>query len=163
MKKVTGVLLGIFFSILANGAFGDDGKATPQDVYKLVKDAHDVLSSLGEEGLAAFNNPKGEFVRKDTYVFVMKCPDTMVAHPFAMEKLKGKDLRKMTPGMAEALCKGAKNPDGSWIEYTWPKKGEKKRSRKISFIISVEGTPYQVAAGIYNDTETLEELNKTLK
>lgn len=41
----------------------------------------------------------------------------------------------------------------------WPRKKGEQPSRKIAFIIQVPGQPYQVAAGIYNDTITLDELN----
>jgi hypothetical protein len=162
MKKIAIIIFSglILFSSIT--VFGEDGKATPEDVYQLVLKAHEVLSNLGDDGLAAFNDPKGEFVFKDTYVFVVKCPDTMAAHPFAMEKLKGKDLRKMTPGLTDSICLGSKNLNGTWVEYTWPKPGEEKRKRKISFVISVKGTPYIVVAGIYDDKISIEELNKTM-
>ncbi|MCB2184981.1 MAG: cache domain-containing protein [Deltaproteobacteria bacterium] len=57
------------------------------------------------------------------------------------------------------MCDGAKDPKGRWVEYMWPRKKGEQPSRKIAFIIQVPGQPYQVAAGIYNDTITLDELN----
>ncbi|MFZ1985112.1 MAG: cache domain-containing protein, partial [Desulfatitalea sp.] len=101
------------------------------------------------------------FVYKDTYVYVMQCPEYMVAHPFALDKLQGKDLRPIYP-FQSTLCQGATNKYGTWVEYRWPKPGQTEPFRKITFIINVEGTPYQVAAGIYNDDITVDQLNKTM-
>ena len=162
MKK-TGVLLMVLLLAAAlAGPVQAQEKATPQDVYDMVIKAYEVIKNLGDEALPAFNDPKGEFVFKDSYVFVNKCPEYVAAHPFALDKLKGKDLRPIYP-FQNAFCEGAKNPNGAWVEYMWPKPGETEPSRKIAFIISVTGTPYQVAAGIYNDDITIEELNKTIK
>ena len=36
-------------------------------------------------------------------------------------------------------------------------------SRKVSYMLSVEGQPYEVGAGVYNDTATVEDLNALLK
>ena len=161
MSKVWLVLTLVCFVFSSGMALADD-KATPKDVYDLVIKAHEVIKALGDDGLVAFNDPKGEFVYKDTYVFVQKCPDQVVAHPFVLDQLKGRDLRKDYP-FIELICEGAKNPNGTWVEYQWPKPGETNPSRKVTFVVAVEGTPYQVVAGIYNDEITLEELNASLK
>lgn len=140
----------------------DDSKASLQDVYDLVLKAYEVVGTLGEESFPAFNDPKGEFVYKDTYVFIERCPSEMMAHPFALEKLKGIDLDK-TFAFNKSICGASATTGGSWIEYRWPKPGEKEPSRKVSFVIGVDGTPYTVVAGIYNDSDKVENLNKTLR
>ena len=137
-------------------------KATPEDVYNLVLKAYEVIESLGEESFPAFNDPKGEFVYKDTYVYVQRCPSEMMAHPFALDKLKGIDLDK-SYDFTSKLCKTAEQAGGSWNEYYWPKPGETKTSRKVTYGIKVEGTPYTIFAGIYSDTADIENLNRTLR
>ena len=158
MKRFIMVILVGFCIISGNVVWAQNDKATAEGVYDLVLKGHSVLSNLGEAGLVAFNDPKGEFVYKDTYAFVMQCPEYVVAHPFALDKLKGKDLTKIYP-FQNTLCEGAKNSNGTWVEYQWPKPGETKPSRKIAFIIKVDGTPYSVAASIYSDTLSVDELN----
>lgn len=160
MRKVVCLIACLFFFFIST-ASADNDKATPQDVYDIVLKAYEVVKALGEESFPAFNDPKGEFVYKDTYVFVQRCPNQMMAHPFALDKLKGVDLNKFP--FNETICATAKLPSGGWLEYNWPKPGEKEPSRKVSFAINVEGTPYTVAAGIYNDTDTVADLNKTLR
>ncbi|WP_162459059.1 cache domain-containing protein [Desulfosarcina ovata] len=143
-------------------AHADDGKATPEDVYNLVLKAYEVIGTLGEESFPAFNDPKGEFVYKDTYVYVQRCPSEMMAHPFALDKLKGLDLDKKFE-FNSRLCKASEQADGGWEQYYWPKPGETEPSRKVAYGIKVEGTPYTIFAGIYSDTAKIEELNKTLR
>jgi hypothetical protein len=159
MKKAMIVVLMVLFSF--SMAYADGSKATPEDVYNLVVKAYEVVQALGEESFPAFNDPKGEFVYKDTYAMVQQCPNTMVAHPFAMDKLKGVDLNKFP--FVRALCEAAAKPGGGWVEYSWPKPGETEPSRKVSYTINVEGTPYTVQAGIYSDSAKIEDLNKTLR
>ena len=158
MKRLAILILVCVGMVYGTASWAAEDHATTKDVYDLVLKAHAVLSNLGEEGLAAFNDPKGEFIYKDTYVFVQQCPKYVVAHPFAIDKLRGKDLSSVYPHQ-NTLCEGAKNPNGTWVEYKWPKPGEKEPSRKIGFIISVEGTPYAVTASIYSDDISVEELN----
>ncbi len=135
------------------------GQATPKDVYNLVTKAYGVVEALKAEALPAFNDPKGEFIYKDTYVYVLECPAYMAAHPYAIDKLRGKDLRDEYP-FQKTLCDGGNDPQGQWVEYRWPKPGESEPSRKISFVIRVQGTRYTVAAGIYDENTSIEELNK---
>lgn len=161
MKKMMLLIAcAVLFSSVHVRAEGD--KATPQDVYNLVLKAYEVVKALGEKSLPAFNDPKGEFVFKDTYAFVQRCPSDMAAHPFAMEKLKGTDLDKAFP-FNRPLCQAGEQSGGGWVEYMWPKPGETEPSRKVSYSLRVEGTPYTVMSGIYSDAAKVDELNKTLR
>ena len=98
----------------------------------------------------------------------MKCEPfpSLVTHPIK-PKLIGKDLSKLKDKNGNyffiQLCEATKNPKGGWVEYLWPKPGEKKHSRKISYCRNIPGTPYEAGAGIYNDSITLDELEKLLK
>lgn len=159
-KKALSVVFAVLFSF--SYVHADDSKATPEDVYNLVLKAYEVVNALGEESFPAFNDPKGEFVYKDTYVLIERCPSQMVAHPYALDKLKDVDLDKAVP-FNRSLCEAAEKPGGAWAEYNWPKPGETEPSRKISYCLRVDGTPYTIFAGIYSNTAKVEELNKTLR
>lgn len=135
--------------------------ATPQEVYDMVVKGMEVLQQLEDEGLSAFMDRKGEFVWKDSYVFVIQCPGKMLAHPIAYDKLKDLDLNKAYP-FIKLFCKMAEKPSGGWVVYMWPKPGEKKESRKIAFCVTVPGKPYVVVAGIYDDKVSVDELNASL-
>jgi hypothetical protein len=54
----------------------------------------------------------------------------------------------------------AAHPEGAWVEHWQPKPGFDKAQRKVSFMMQVPKTPYQVVSDIFDDATTLEELNK---
>ena len=173
MKTKSVVMLSVllsFFFAFAGTSFADDEKATPQEVYDMVLKAAMMIEQLGEEGLNALSDTK-EFVWKDSYVWAVNCGEkTVAAHP--SKKYIGMDLSKIYDKHPDEskrklhnleMCDGASNPNGIWVEYWWEKLGEEKPARKISFMIQVPGQPYQVTAGIYDDSVSIEELNATIK
>ncbi len=171
-EMVKTFLIGIgicIFSLFAAVPVHAGENATPEEVHEMVVKAADVLRVMGEEALPEFNDPNGEFVWKDSYVFVADCSvPTAVAHPFIPE-LVGPDQSELqgtrgTYFVAE-LCRVAEHPNGGWFDYWWPRPGypDDEDFRKISFSINVPGQPYQVSAGIYNDDMTIDELNEILR
>ena len=141
------------------------GAATPREVYEKVEEAALFLSMAGEGGLKAFQNPTGRFVWKNTHVAVTKCIDNYcLPSPKStdiglnMSKLKCYKTGKFY--ILELCNEAMYNPKGAWIEYWQPKPGFKKPQRKVGFMMPASNTPYQVVSGIYNDSATLEELNK---
>ena len=130
-----------------------------------VREAARYLAEGGGEGLARFKGKGSEYVWKDTYVFVADCNKrTIVAHPTMPER----DGRPIADGptyggvsaaqRADAQCGAARRPGGGWFEYPFPKPGEERPSRKITYMLAVPGTPYVVGAGVYDETLTLEQL-----
>jgi hypothetical protein len=139
------------------------GQATAREVVAKVRRAASTLSTKGD--LAPFNQKQGPWVWKDTYIFVVDCDKKVIAaHPIKPE-LIGQDYASLkdTKGknfFPEGWCDAAKKPSGIWIEYSWPKPGEKEGSRKLTYGLSAKGTPYAVGAGIYDDKATIAELSK---
>ena len=164
------VVLGMILLVVAlpSLAMGQE-KATAQEIVNRVQQAADTLSKLatsptGEASLTPFNQKDGPWVWKDTYIFVLDCSkNTMAAHPIKPE-LVGKDTTQMTDTKGNKffgqLCAAKQTPSGAWVEYWWPKPGEKEGSRKISYALQARGTPYVVGAGIYDDRATIAELEK---
>ena len=161
-KILAAVAVALLNVALCTVAVGQD-KATAQEVVAKVREAASTLSKTGD--LAPFNQKQGLWVWKDTYIFVEDCDKKVqVAHPIKPE-LVGKDFMsiKDTKGknvFPEGFCEAAKKPSGVWFEYWWPKPGEKEGSRKLAYGLSAKGTPYVVAAGIYDDKATIAELSK---
>ncbi len=162
ISKVLVVLgVALFVFSLTNLVVAQD-KATSQEVVAKVKEAASKLSKSGD--LAQFNQKQSPWVWKDTYIFVVDCDKKVeVAHPIKPE-LVGQDINsiKDTKGNAflGAACDATKKPSGVWVEYWWPKPGEKEGSRKVSYMLSAPNTPYVVGAGIYDDKTTVAELEK---
>jgi len=141
------------------------GEATPREVYEKVEAAALFLSMTGKAGLKEFQNPTGKFVWKNTHVAVTKCIDN-----YCLPSPKSKDIGlnmstlkcyKTGKFYILELCNEAMyNPKGAWIEHWQPKPGVDKPQRKVSFMMPASNTPYQVVSGIFDDSTTLEELNK---
>ncbi len=152
-------------------------QATPQEVIQKCQEAAKFLSqeiakgNEAEKAALAYMNQRGNnrFVWKDTYVWVLCCtcePKTNAAHPIN-QKIVGPDLSGMKDKRESLFflqfCETAKNPKGGWVEYWWPKVDEQKASRKITYILPVAGTKYQVGAGVYDDTLDAAQLFKLIK
>ena len=172
MKRVSVMVMAIA-SLLAAWTMpcAAEEKATPQEVYDLILRAVPVVEELGDRGLAAFNDPKGEFVYKDTYVLAVDCGKmVMAAHPNAQlvgKNLKGFMDRHPDPAKRKEpnreMCEAGERPNGGWTEFYWVKLGDDTPLRKINFSIRVPGSPYTLIAGIYDDTVSLDELNAQLE
>jgi cytochrome c len=139
--------------------------ATAEEVVAKVREAASTLSQTHD--LTPFTQKDGPWVWKDTYVFVNDCDKKVVAANIVRPDQVGQDFGtiKDTRGKTlypdrEAYCDAAKKPSGNWVEYWWPKPGQKEGSRKVSFYLMAPGTPYVVGAGVYDDKATLAELSK---
>ena len=143
------------------GRAGDD-HASPEEVVSKVRQAAGLLAADGAAGLEVIRNPNSEFTWKDTYIFVVNCDvDEVMANSRFPERVGG-DIKKHTDyngyQYGLELCDIAQRPGGGWVEYVWLRPGGDEPLRKISFVMSVDGEPYQLGAGIYDDTVTIDEL-----
>jgi cytochrome c len=162
----TGALLLSLLLLMASAAAAADVSATPEEVIAKVREAASYLAKNVDSVLPEFNNPKGPWVWKDTYVFVMDCKnDTYVGHP--MSDVLGtkisdlKDFAGNRVGLTE--CEAANNANGGWVEIMWPKLNGTKPERKICYVFKLPSSPYTVGSGIYEPTMTIDELNKLIK
>jgi cytochrome c len=161
-KIFAGVTVALLNFALCTFAAGQDN-ATAQEVVAKVREAAGTLSKTGD--VAQFNQKQSPWVWKDTYIFVDDCDKKVVAaHPLRPEQI-GHDFMSLkdTRGrnvFPEGWCDAVKKPSGVWVEYWWPKPGEKEGSRKLTYAFATKGTPYVVAAGVYDDKATIKELSK---
>ena len=170
-KKIFGFLFAALLILAMAGVGGSEDVVTPDEVIAKVEEAAAYLSEKGEAGLSDFNDPEGPWVWSGTYVFVFNCDASIIAaHP--NNKLIGVELGSRIDEKGNRynldLCEASKNPKGGWVEYWRPTdsidaEGGAMYRRKISYILKVPDQPYEVGAGIYEPTMTLEELNALLK
>ncbi|PIE82875.1 MAG: calcium:proton antiporter [Candidatus Contendobacter odensis] len=172
MQKIkTGfVSLALIMGIIPTWASASDTQAaTAKEVIAKVHAAAKYLHNKGQAGFPDFNN-NADWVWKDSYVFIYSCRDNkMIAHPLRPD-LVGKPVLQMEDDkgnlLFQELCKASSKANGGWVEYWWPKPGEGKASRKISYTQRTEVSfqpDVRVGAGIYDDTMSVEELNKLAK
>jgi signal transduction histidine kinase len=167
-KILVGLGVALFVLGISSTAAGEE-KATAQEIVSKVQQAANILAKsatapAGEASLTQFNQKDSPWVWKDTYIFVLDCSkNTIAAHPIKAD-LIGKDTTQMTDTKGNRffgqLCAATQKPSGVWVEYWWPKPGEKEGSRKISYARQAGNTPFVVGAGIYDDKATIAELEK---
>jgi cytochrome c len=152
---------------IPSAASAEAQRATLEEALARVHEAVELLEDNGEAALPMINDPSAGFVWKDTYVFVVDCDaDRVRANPAFPERVGG-DIKQHTDYAGKQygleLCKTAARPGGGWLEYVWLKAGGKTPLRKISYVTSVAGKPYQLGAGIYDEATSVAELDAMSK
>jgi len=160
---IAGLISACVFSV-PGATWAQQENATPEEVVQRVKEAAAYLARTGEPGLEMFRSKDSSYVWKDSYVVVDSCElDQVIAHPIRPDT-EGQPISTLTDFAGKIfgpeLCEKIKQPQGGWVEYVWPKPGEEEPTRKITYSLKVEGTPYLVTAGIYEDAVTIEELER---
>ncbi len=147
------LLLGL---VLTNVVFAEEERAEMDECVAMTRAAAKKLLKNREAGIKEISNPKGKFVWKDSYVFVMNKQGMVLANPFSPQFVTGKsvfsetDYNKVKPKkiFLEFVEIAFKHGEGV-IDYQWPKPGTKVPSTKFTFILRVEGTDMLVGAGTY--------------
>jgi hypothetical protein len=143
--------------------------ATPQEVVEHVQQAAQDIAKSGKAGLATYNSKNDTSVWKDGYVFVVNCESgtaVTVAHPVRPENVGKPQAQIVTFGprpseqIAADFCTQEKKPHGGWVEFNYPKAGGTQPERKVTYFLAAQGTPYVAAAGVYDATVKIEDLEK---
>jgi signal transduction histidine kinase len=140
--------------LIAGNALAEPESATKKEVVVKVHEAAALINTKGvEEAIKIIGDPKGPFVWKDSYVFLMDLNGKMLAHPIQPELTKEKHLLLMTDPTDKALfvhfVNTARLVGHGWVEYMWPKPGRNTPSKKLTYIYRVPGKDLFVGAGVY--------------
>lgn len=104
-----------------------------------------------DKAVAAFNDPKGEFVNGELYIFMFDNNGMCIAHGYN-PKLVGKDLSELKDAngvlFIQEFAKKVK-AGGGWVDYQWTNPITKKVQDKSSYVKGLDGTDYYVGCGIY--------------
>lgn len=155
MKKLavlTSLLL--FGLVLAGAAFAET--ATRDEAVQKAKAAAAMVKKDKAAGVAEISKKDGEFVWKDSYVFLMDLNGKMLAHPVKPELtqkptlLGTPDKNKEKPKMLfDEFVQVAKSKGEGWVDYMWPKPGEEQPTAKETYVYRIPGTDLFTAAGVY--------------
>lgn len=148
------IFFGLIFTLNFSVAFA--ASATREECVAKVQEAVKLAVEKGEEAaLAQVADPNGPFVWKDSYVFGTSADQAVTrAHPIK-PKLVGKNLLhvKDVNGVLifSEISRVASSASGKgWVDYMWPKPGEKKPSQKHTYVEKVPGTNLAFGAGYYD-------------
>ena len=147
------IVLFFMFCMLGTAIAGET--ATKEECMAKCKEAADMFKAKGLEAtLVAINDKAGPFVWKDSYVFCIDMETKAVLAHGVTPALVGKNMMgtKDANGklfFAEFHNVAAGAAGSGWVDYMWPKPGEKDPSPKASYVYKVPGQNVFVAAGIY--------------
>jgi signal transduction histidine kinase len=103
-----------------------------------------------EKAFAEFTNPKGKFVDRDLYIFVVDFDGITLAHG-GNAKLVGKDMSGLKDAdgvyFIKEFIKVAKEKGSGWVDYKWVNPTNKKIEPKSTYIQKVDN--YFLGCGIY--------------
>jgi cytochrome c len=135
--------------------------AAVQPTVKMVMDkVHQAADMLNKEGSKAFPKFKGknsDFIFNGTYVWVHDEDGNMLMHPLKPNmvgqnvlEIKDSDGKRFFKEMCDVV---SKNGNG-WVQYQWPKPGQKDGSVKVSYVCgaTVDGKKVVVGCGVYDWT-----------
>jgi signal transduction histidine kinase len=159
--RETVVFLFTAFIFTSDTALGQE-KATPQQVVQKVQQAAGYLSKKGEAGLTTFKERRSDYVWANTYVFVIDCQQKKVAaNPlFGFEGMPLSNLKDPTGKVIGPMFCPSDSSKGYWVQYYWPRAGQKEPARKLTYIEPVPDTPFTVGAGIYDDQLTITDVEE---
>ncbi len=134
MKKV--LLAGIICLLTVSFAFAAE-KGTAKEAQDLVAKAIAYYKAEGKDkAFAAISDPKGQFVKKDLYVFVSDLNIVIFAHG-ANKALIGKNLIDLRDSngklFSREIADGAKSKGKGWVDYMWTNPTTKKIEAKSTY------------------------------
>ncbi|HEX6828966.1 MAG TPA: cache domain-containing protein [Burkholderiales bacterium] len=137
--------------------------STPQQAKVFLDKAVAYMQANGpEKAFAAFNNPKGEFVKDDLYVFALDLQGTYFASG-ANPGLAGLNVRETRDAAGNPLFKDmieiAQTKGEGTVSYVWLDRHDNRLDRKTSYIKRIGD--YFIGVGYYTPRATPEQA-KTL-
>lgn len=147
-KLIVMVIAALFCITIMAGTALAQAKAADAEAW--VKKAAAFYKAEGKDkALAEFNNPKGQFVKDDLYIYVLDLNGKMLAHPKA--ELVGKDFMTVKDAdgklFAVDIVKMAKEKGSGWVDYKWENPKTKKVDPKTAYFEKVDDVI--IAAGAY--------------
>jgi signal transduction histidine kinase len=120
---------------LTTGLACADDKET---AVKLVKAAVAYLAANGEEkGLDALNNPNGEFVKGELYVFAYDMSGILLANSFRLNLL-GQNLLDVPDANGKKfrreIIEMAKSKGSGWVDYAYQNPKTKQVEQKTTYL-----------------------------
>ena len=142
-------------------------KPTPAMVVERVNAAAALLEKMGPAAFPLFKGASSEFIYAGTYIWIHSAKSgRMLMHPM-IPSLEGHSVLFMMDSQGKAMFiefnRVALEKGSGWVDYLWPKPGETKPSRKVSYVklVPYGNEKYVVGSGVYDIS--LAELKDQVK
>jgi cytochrome c len=141
-------------------------RSTPKQATALLNTAVDYMEKhTPQQAYAAFNDPKGKFVRNDLYVFVVGLDGIMHAHGGSPKGLVGMDVTGLEDASGKLLIRDiistAKEVGAGTIDYVWRNPATNRVENKTTQFKRVGENV--VAVGSYVQRSTPEQAQDFLE
>lgn len=147
MKKLT------IFTLVVVIGFCFSGYTFADDKTECITKCEAAAKMMKEDlpgALCEINKKDGKFVKGKIFVFAWR-GGVLVAHPFRPQSI-GRDLTnykgKGGKEFVKEYLKVVKEKGSGWVDYKWPKPGEKEPSDKVTYVLKVDENFY-VTAGYF--------------
>ena len=138
-------------------AFSADSPQSPEAkrLVALVDKAVALIESKGKSAFPEFKKKDSEWLKGETYIFIADMSGTILMHP-ANPELETKSIIDLKDANGKVFMREfietAKTKGSGWVDYMWPKPGEKSPSKKRSYVKRTkmpDGEMVIVGAGTY--------------
>jgi signal transduction histidine kinase len=120
---------------VGSGMYND--KMEREFVVDAVNAAVAEIEKNGKQAFPVFHDPKGPFMAKDAYVFVIDPNGVEVVNP-AFPNLEGRNLLDLKDTHGKPLVRDmftvVQNEGSGWVNYMWPKPGESVSTQKSAYV-----------------------------
>jgi cytochrome c len=144
------------FAARATGAADLHNSPEAKKIVALVDQAAKLVEQKGKQAYAELRKDK-KWVNGTTYIFVLGFDGVLYVNPGSPE-IEGTNRLDQTDSKGKLVARDfiatAKSKGSGWVDYYFPKPGEKQPSKKISYVKKAKltsGEDVVVGAGIYAD------------
>ncbi len=140
-------------------------KPTPEMIVENVNKAAALLEKEGKAAFPRFKGKDSEFIFAGTYIWIHDAAGIMRMHPIVY-KLEGKSIIDFKDANGKlfftVMNEVAKAKGTGWVDYMWPKPGDKTPVQKVSYVkmVKADGEDLIVGCGVYDMSP--EDVRKVL-
>jgi signal transduction histidine kinase len=133
---------------------GPTPSSQSRHIESLVNDAAKLLKKNGRAAFAELRKPDTKWRSGSTYIFAYDLQLNVLFNP-AFPQREGTNPRGERDvngkAMHEEFLKVVRTAGSGWVDYMFPRPGEKQPSRKWSYVraVAIEGKPAIIGAGFY--------------
>jgi signal transduction histidine kinase len=116
-----------------------------------------LVAKEGKDAFPTLRDKKGPFRYANVYVYITDMNDGTALVNAAFPKMEGTNMLGLKDANGKPLVKDTiemlKKNETGWINYMWPKPGETKPSKKMSYVrrVKIDGKLAYIGAGMYLD------------
>ena len=130
--------------------------ARATQIEELVTNAAALIDSKGKAAFAEFRKKDSEWFHGDTYLFAYDMNANVLLNP-AFPQREGTNVSGQKDANGKLfhneIIKTAQTKNSGWVDYMFPKPGQKQPSQKWTYVkkVTLDGMPALVASGFYSE------------